>query len=57
MKQLYENMELLLSCVRYNKYCWNIYGYLKVVALLLGMLLGYGLQNFAASYVNVTVPQ
>eukprot|EP00731_Ephydatia_muelleri_P006654 Em0003g902a len=41
MKETYENMELLLKHIQYTKYNWNICGDLKVVALLLGMQLGY----------------
>lgn len=41
MKETYENMELLLKQIQYSKYNWNICGDLKVVALLLGMQLGY----------------
>ena len=41
MKETYENMALLLDHIQYNKYNWNICGDLKVVALLLGLQLGY----------------
>ena len=41
MKETYENMKLLLKHIQYTKYNWNICGDLKVVALLLGMQLGY----------------
>jgi len=41
MKETYENMEMLLKHIQYSKYNWNICGDLKVVALLLGMQLGY----------------
>jgi len=41
MKESYENMELLLEKIQYEKYNWNICGNLKVTALLLGLQLGY----------------
>lgn len=41
MKETYENMEMLLKHIQYSKYNWNICGDLKVVALLLGLQLGY----------------
>lgn len=41
MKESYENMRTLLECIRYTDYNWHICGDLKVIALLLGMQLGY----------------
>jgi len=41
MKGSYENMKLLLEKIQYEKYNWNICGDLKVIALLLGLQLGY----------------
>lgn len=41
MKETYENMQLLLNHIEYSKYNWNICGDLKVVAILLGLQLGY----------------
>ena len=41
MKETYESMKLLLQKIRYKKHESNIWGDLKVVALLLGMQLGY----------------
>ena len=41
MKESYENMKLLLEKIQYGKYNWNICGNLKVIALLLGLQLGY----------------
>lgn len=41
MKESYENMRVLLDHIRYNEYGWAICGDLKVIALLLGMQLGY----------------
>ncbi|KAL6464577.1 hypothetical protein MHYP_G00268940 [Metynnis hypsauchen] len=41
MKETYENMELLRNHIQYSRYNWNICGDLKVVALLLGLQLGY----------------
>jgi len=37
----YENMELLLGKIKYDEFKWKLCGDLKVVALLLGMQLGY----------------
>ena len=36
VKEFYENMKLLLEKIHYEKYNWNICGYLKVNDLLLG---------------------
>jgi len=41
MKKSYESMELLLGKIKYDEFKWNLCGDLKVVALLLGMHLGY----------------
>jgi hypothetical protein len=41
MKETYENMKNLLDKINYNKYCWNVCGDLKIIAILLGMQLGY----------------
>jgi hypothetical protein len=41
MKETYENMKNLLDKINYKKHCWNVYGDLKIIALLLGMQLGY----------------
>ena len=41
MKASYENMKLLLEKIQYEKYNWNICGDFKVVAVLLGLQLGY----------------
>jgi hypothetical protein len=41
MKESYENMKLLLEKIQYEKYNWNICGYLKVTVLLLDLQLGY----------------
>jgi len=41
MKESYESMKLLLGKIKYDKFKWKLCGYLKVVALLLGMQLGY----------------
>lgn len=41
VKESYENIETLLNHIQYKKYNWNICGDLKVVALLLGLQLGY----------------
>lgn len=41
LKETYSIMELLLKVIRYSDYQWNICGDLKVIALLLGLQLGY----------------
>jgi len=41
MKESYESMKLLLGRIKYDEFKWKICGDLKVVALLLGMQLGY----------------
>ena len=41
IKESYESMKLLLGKVKYDEFKWKLCGDLKVVALLLGMQLGY----------------
>lgn len=41
MKESYENMKTLLLRIKYDEHQWQICGDLKVVALLLGLQLGY----------------
>lgn len=41
MKETYANMKLLLEAIRYKDHQWQICGDLKVIAILLGMQLGY----------------
>jgi len=41
MKENYESMKLLLGRIKYDEFKWKLCGDLKVVALLLGMQLGY----------------
>ena len=41
MKETYETMETLLTLIKYSHFKWNICGDLKVIALLLGLQLGY----------------
>jgi len=41
MKESYESMKLLLGKIKYDEFKWKLCGDLKVVALLLGMKLGY----------------
>ena len=41
MKEIYESMKLLLGKIKYDEFKWKLCGDLKVVALLLGMQLGY----------------
>ena len=41
MKESYESMKLLLGKINSDEFKWKLCGDLKVVALLLGMQLGY----------------
>jgi len=41
MKESHESMKLLLERIKYGEFKWKLFGDLKVVALLLGMQLGY----------------
>jgi hypothetical protein len=41
MKESYGDMKLLLEKIQCEKCKWNIFGDLKVIALLLGLQLGY----------------
>jgi hypothetical protein len=41
MKETYENMKNLLDKINYKKHYWNVCGDLKIVAVLLGMQVGY----------------
>jgi len=41
MKESYESMKLLFGKIKYDEFKWKFCGDLKVVALLLGMQLGY----------------
>ena len=41
MKETYINMKVLLNSINYNEHKWKICGDLKVIAILLGMQLGY----------------
>jgi len=41
MKECYESTKLLLGKFKYHEFEWKLFGDLKVVALLLGMQLGY----------------
>jgi len=41
MKEIYEDIDLLLKAVSYSKYEWKICGHLAVLRLLLGMRSGY----------------
>ena len=52
MKESYGSMELLLGKFKYDEFKWKLCGYLKVVALLLGMQLGT--QNTAVCCVSGT---
>jgi hypothetical protein len=41
IKESYDSMKLLLGRIKYDEFNWKLCGYLKVVALLLRMQLGY----------------
>ena len=41
MKETYDNLKHLLNCLQYSKYGWHLCCDLKVVALLMGLQLGY----------------
>jgi hypothetical protein len=41
MKESYDKMKFLLTVIQYEKYSWYVCGDLKVIALLLGLQLGY----------------
>lgn len=41
MRESYENMRILLKAIKYDAYKWKICGDLKIIAILLGMQLGY----------------
>ena len=41
MKESYESMKLLLGKIKCDEFKWKLCGVLKVVAMLLGMQLGY----------------
>ena len=41
MKETYENMKDMLNCINYDRYKWQVCGDLKMVAILLGLQLGY----------------
>ena len=41
MKENYESVKLLFGKIKYDEFKWKLCGDLKVVALLLGMQLGY----------------
>jgi len=41
MKESYESTKLMLGKIKYDEFKWKLCGDLKVVALLLGMQLGY----------------
>jgi len=41
MKETYDSMKAILTAIKYDKYCWNICGDLKVIGLLMGMQGGF----------------
>jgi len=40
-KESYENMNILMEAINYNKFNWRIYDDLRVIALLLGLQQGF----------------
>jgi len=40
-KESYENMKILMEAINYDKFKWQIYGDLKVIALLLVLKRGF----------------
>jgi len=52
MKEIYENMKLMLGKIMYGEFKWKLYDDLKVVALLLRLQLRY--TNTAVSHVSGT---
>jgi hypothetical protein len=55
MMESYDNMKLLLNCVNYKKYQWQLCGDMKVVAVLMDC--SRAIRSFAVSRVNGTVGQ
>jgi len=51
-KEAYENMEILMEAINYDKFRWQICGDLKVIALLMDY--NEDSQNIVASFVNGT---
>ena len=41
MKVTKENIKHLLQCINYEQYCWQLYGDLKVIAILVGLQPNY----------------
>ena len=41
MKETYDNIKQLLTCINYDQHQWQLCGNLKVVALVMGLQLGY----------------
>ena len=41
MKDMYENLKILLEKIQYDKCCWTICCDLKVIVLLMGLQLSY----------------
>ena len=41
MKETYDNIKQLLTCINYDQHQWQLCGDLKVVALVMGLQLGY----------------
>ncbi|GBO19635.1 hypothetical protein AVEN_120450-1 [Araneus ventricosus] len=41
MKETYETLKHMLSSIEYSKHSWHIYADLKVIAVLVGLQVGY----------------
>ena len=41
VEETYDNIKVLLKCINYNQHQWQLCGDLKVVALVMGLQLGY----------------
>jgi hypothetical protein len=54
VKETYENLRVLLHKIRYGEHRWNMYGDLKVVAMLTGLQGGYTKFCCFTSNVNGT---
>jgi len=62
IKESDDNMKQLLQYIKYDTYKWNICADLKVIALLLGLQLGYTkfpcfLYEWVAETKNITLPK
>ena len=55
MKETYDNIKQLLTCINYAQHQWQLCGDLKVVALVMGLQLGY--TKYCCFLVNGIVEQ